>query len=115
MPESQEFKGVQPRVYAKFVTRIFVKSDSKSDGRPLSNNAKMVGDEYKRVVLGLSKLHRNKAISRRQERGIDGVASAPSVVFASPTTSRQTTTSECIGGWHLCAPCACASKSMRTR
>ena len=72
MPESQEFKGVQPRVYAKFVTRIFVKSDSKSDGRPLSNNAKMVGDAYKHVVLGLSKVHRNKAISHQQERGIDG-------------------------------------------
>ena len=26
MPESQEFKGVLPRVYAKFITRIFVKS-----------------------------------------------------------------------------------------
>ena len=72
MPESQEFKGVQPRVYAKFITRIFIKSDSKSNGRPLSNNTKMVGDEYKRVVLGLSKLHRNKAISRRQERDVDG-------------------------------------------
>ena len=72
MPESQEFKGVLPRVYAKFVTRIFVKSDSKSDSRPLPNNAKMVGDEHKHVVLGLSKLHRNKSISRRQEKGVDG-------------------------------------------
>ena len=72
MPESQEFKGILPRVYAKFVTQIFVKSDSKSDGRPLSNNAKMVGDEYKCVVLGLSKLHKNKAISHRQEKGVDG-------------------------------------------
>ena len=71
MPESQEFKGVLPRVYAKFITRIFVKSDSKSDGRPLSNNAMMVGDEYKHVVLGVSKLHRNKAISRWQEKGVD--------------------------------------------
>ena len=115
MPESQEFKGVQPHIYAKFVTRIFVKSDGKSDGRPLSNNAKMVGDEYKRVVLGLSKLHRNKAISRRQERGVDRGSIWPSVVFASPTTSRQTTTSECTGGWHLCAPCALASKSTCTR
>ena len=68
MPESQEFKGILPRVHAKFVTRIFVKSNS----RPLSNNAKMVGDEYKRVVLGLSKLHKNKAISHRQEKGVDG-------------------------------------------
>ena len=72
MPESQEFKGVLPRVYAKFVTQIFVKSDGKSNSRPLSNNAKMVGDKYKHVVLGLSKLHRNEAISHWQEKGVDG-------------------------------------------
>ena len=45
MPESQEFKGVLPRVYAKFVTRIFIKSD----GRPLSNNAKTVSPNCTRI------------------------------------------------------------------
>ena len=68
MPEAQECKGVLPRVHAKFVTRIFVKPD----GKPLSNNAKMLGDDYKRVVLGLAKLHKKEAISRRQEKGVDG-------------------------------------------
>ena len=68
MPEAQECKGVLPRVHAKFITRIFVKPD----GKPLSNNAKMLGDDYKRVVLGLAKLHKKKAISRWQEKGVDG-------------------------------------------
>ena len=68
MPEAQECKGVLPRVYAKYVTRMFVKPD----GKPLLNNAKMLGDDYKRVVLGLAKLHKKEAISRRQEKGVDG-------------------------------------------
>ena len=68
MPEAQECKGVLPRVHAKFVTRIFVKPD----GKPLSNNAKMLGDDYKHMVLGLTKLHKKEAISRRQEKGVDG-------------------------------------------
>ena len=68
MPEAQECKGVLPHVHAKFVTRIFVKPD----GKPLSNNAKMLGDDYKRVVLGLTKLHKKEAISHQQEKGVDG-------------------------------------------
>ena len=68
MPECHECKGLMPRVYPKYVTRVF----AKSDGKPLVNNAKMVGDEFKRVVLGLAKLHKPKAISRRQENKIDG-------------------------------------------
>ena len=67
MPEVQECKGVLPCVHAKYVTRIFVKPD----GKPLSNNAKMLSDDYKRVVLGLTKLHKKEAISRRQEKGMD--------------------------------------------
>ena len=68
MPESHECKSVLPCVYAKYVTRVFVRGD----GKALPTNAKMTGDEYKRVVLGLSKLHKNKAISHRQEKNVDG-------------------------------------------
>ena len=67
MPEAQECKGVLPHIHAKYVTCIFIKSD----GKPLSNNAKMLGDEYKCVVLGLAKLHKKEAISHRQEKGMD--------------------------------------------
>ena len=73
MPESQECKGVLPRVYAEHVTRVFVMSS----GKVLAPTAKMTSDEHKRVVLGISKLHKKEAISRRQEKNVDSGAVCP--------------------------------------
>ena len=83
MPQSQECKGVLPPVYTEHVARVFVTSSSKA----LAPTAKMTSDEHKRVILGISKLHKKEAISRRQEKNVDGGSRLP-LVFPEPLQPR---------------------------
>ena len=68
MPVAQECKALLPPVFARYVARVFVKDDR----NPVKPNTKLQGDMHRRVMMGLTKLHKKDVISRHQKRGVDG-------------------------------------------
>ena len=59
MPVAQECKALLPPVFARYVTRVFVKDDR----NPVEPNTKLQGDMHRRVMMGLTKLHKKDMIS----------------------------------------------------
>ena len=68
MPVAQEFKVLLPPVFARYVAHVFVKDDR----NPVEPNTKLQGYMHQCVMMGLTKLHKNDAISHHQKRGMDG-------------------------------------------
>ena len=73
MPVAQECRVLLPPVFARYVARVFVKDDR----NPVEPNTKLQGDMHRRVMMGLTKLHKKDAISRHQKRGVDGKSVCP--------------------------------------
>ena len=73
MPVAQECRALLPPVFARYVTRVFVKDDR----NPVKPNTKLQGDMHQRVMMGLTKLHKKDVISRHQKRGVDGKSVCP--------------------------------------
>ena len=57
MPVAQECKALLPPVFARYVARVFVKDDR----NPVEPNTKLQGDMHRRVLMGLTKLHKKEA------------------------------------------------------
>ena len=73
MPVVQECKALLPPVFARYVAHVFVKDDQ----NPVEPNTKLQGDMHRRVMMGLTKLHKKDTISHHQKRGVDGKSVCP--------------------------------------
>ena len=73
MPVAQECKALLTPVFARYVTRVFVKDDQ----NPVEPNTKLQGNMHRRVMMWLTKLHKKDAISRHQKCGMDGKSVCP--------------------------------------
>ena len=63
MPVAQECRALLPPMFARYIAHVFVKDDR----NPVEPNMKLQGDMYRRVMMGLTKLHKKDAISRHQK------------------------------------------------
>ena len=99
--------GVQvllPPVFARYVAHVFVKDDR----NPVEPNTKLQGNMHRRVMMGLTKLHKKDAISVTKYVAWTAKVSARSVRWCSATTSLLTTTYDATGRWPSCVgvlPC----------
>ena len=73
MPVAQECKALLPPIFTRYIARVFVKDDR----NPVEPNTKLQGDMHRRVMMGLTKLHKKDAISHHQKRGVDGKSVCP--------------------------------------